>query len=239
MLATAPAQNPLVQFNMASLQARGHMNGSSTFASSGRPSHNSRHNSRFTPNSDYNQDQRSLFPTPVPSTFSPPPPDEFPKMGSNIMNVKAGANSSLYQICTGLRQRLGDVPGFEEHITEMEEEEEDSADEPKDPVTLMWNCLRRGYPLMTVYNASLPARPLKLDPTKIREDKVGKATTFKFLQACMADLRIPPDECFLITDLFGEDTTGFVKVSLDFPPLNRCWQIEALSMEIVFKSVYG
>lgn len=193
MLATAPAQNPMVQNNMASLQARGHINGSSTFSAS--------------------TDQRGLFPAPVPSTFSQPPPDEFPKMGSNIMNIKAGANSSLYQICTGLRQRLGDVPGFEEHIIEMEEEEEDSADEPKDPVTLMWNCLRRGYPLMTVYNASLPDRPLKFDPTKIREDKVGKATTFKFLQACMTELKIPPPECFLITDLFGEDTTGFVKVT--------------------------
>ena len=214
MLATAPAQNPLVRNNMASLHARGHMNGSSTFsASSGMPSHNSRHDSRSTTDSGHHRDQRGLFPAPVPSTFSPPPPDEFPRMGSNIMNIKAGANSSLYQICTNLRQRLGDVPGFEEHILEMEEEEEDSADEPKDPVTLMWNCLRRGYPLMTIYNASLPARPLKLDATKIREDKVGKATTFKFLQACMAEFQIPPNECFLITDLFGEDTTGFVKVS--------------------------
>ena len=142
------------------------------------------------------------------------------------MNIKAGANSSLYQICTGLRQRLGDVPGFEEHIIEMEEEEEDSADEPKDPVTLMWNCLRRGYPLMTIYNASLPARPLKIDATKIREDKVGKATTFKFLQACMTEFRIPPDECFLITDLFGEDTTGFVKVSSNIPFLGFPRQIK-------------
>ena len=174
--------------------------------------------------------------SPVPSAFSSPPADEFPHMGSNIMNIKAGANSSLYQICTGLRQRLGDVPGFEEHIVEMEEEEEDSADEPKDPVTLMWNCLRRGYPLMTIYNASLPARPLKIDATKIREDKVGKATTFKFLQACMTEFRIPPDECFLITDLFGEDTTGFVKVSfnvpfLGFPPqINTHLMAETLSL---------
>lgn len=179
-----------------------------------------RHDACHITKSDYNRDQRGLFPAPGPSAFSPPPTDEFPNMGSNIMNVKAGANSSLYQICTGLRQRLGDVPGFEEHIIEMEEEEEDSADEPKDPVTLMWNCLRRGYPLMTIYNASLPERPLKFDATKIREDKVGKATTFKFLQACMAEFAIPPDECFLITDLFGEDTNGFVKVSLDIPVLD-------------------
>lgn len=232
MLATAPAQNPMVQNNMASLQARGHINGSSTFsASTGMPSHKSRHKFRSITTSDYTQDQRGLFPAPVPSTFSQPPPDEFPKMGSNIMNIKAGANSSLYQICTGLRQRLGDVPGFEEHIIEMEEEEEDSADEPKDPVTLMWNCLRRGYPLMTVYNASLPDRPLKFDPTKIREDKVGKATTFKFLQACMTELKIPPPECFLITDLFGEDTTGFVKVRFDVPSLKFRGQTNALLMK--------
>ena len=152
----------------------------------------------------------------MPSAFSPPPPDDFPNAGSNIMNIKAGANSSLFHICTSLRQRLASVPGFEEHILEMEEEEEDSADEPKDPVTLMWNCLRRGYPLMTIYNASMPERPLKVDATNIREEKVGKVTTFKFLQACMAEFGIPPNECFLITDLFGEDTTGFVKVSLTF-----------------------
>lgn len=227
MLATAPAQSPLVQNNMASLQARGHMNGSSTLSPfSGMPSHNTQHISRSTANSDYNQDQRGLFPTPGPSAFTPSTLDEFPKMGSSIMNVKAGANSSLYQICTRLRQRLGDVPGFEEHITEMEEEEEDSADEPKDPVTLMWNCLRRGYPLMTIYNASLPARPLQLDPST-REDKVGKATTFKFLQACMTELKIPAHDCFLITDLFGEDTTGFVKASFVIPSLYFCRQTKA------------
>ena len=231
MLATAPTQNLLVQNNMASLQARGNMNGSSTFSpSSGMSTLNSRHESRSTTNSDCNQDQRGLFPAPVPSTFSPPPSDEFLTMGSKIMNIKAGANSSLYQICTGLRQRLGGVPGFEEHIIEMEEEEEDSADEPKDPVTLMWNCLRRGYPLMTIYNASLPARPLRLDP-KIREDKIGKTTTFKFLQACMTEFMIPSHECFLITDLFGEDTTGFVKVSFDISSSRFRPQTNALLMK--------
>ena len=227
MLATAPAQNPLVQNNMVSLQAPGHINRNPTFSvSSGMPSHSSGHNARPTTNSKHQRDERGLFPTPAPPPFSPPPTNGFPKMVTSIMNGREG--SSLYIICTGLRQRLGNVPGFEEHIIEMEEEEEDSADEPKDPVTLMWNCLRRGYPLMTIYNASLPARPLKFDATKIREDKVGKATTFKFLQACMSELQIPPDECFLITDLFGEDTTGFVKVNLVVPPLSFCQHIKAL-----------
>lgn len=107
---------------------------------------------------------------------------------------------------------MAEVPGFEVHMAEMEEEEAD-ANDSTDPVTSMWNCLRRGYPLMTIYNALKPAKPLEVDASRMGEAKVGKAATFKFLQACLTDLKFPPNECFLITDLYGGDTTGFVKVS--------------------------
>lgn len=128
------------------------------------------------------------------------------------MNIRAGEESSLYQICMNLRMRLATVPGFEGHIAEMEEEEAETADSI-DPVTLMWNSLRRGYPLMTVYNALRPAKPLNVDSSKVKEKDLPKAATFEFLKACMSDLKFKPGECFLITDLYGEDTTGFVKVS--------------------------
>lgn len=113
--------------------------------------------------------------------------------------------------------RLAEVPGFAAHIALMEEEEAD-LEEISDPVTSMWNCLRRGFPLLTIYNALRPAVPLKVDASKIGESKVGKAATFKFLQACMAEQKFPPNECFLITDLYGGDTTGFVKVSYGYSP---------------------
>ena len=127
------------------------------------------------------------------------------------MNRKGNADSSLYQICVNLRKRLTEVPGFHEHIAEMEEEEAD-ANDATDPVTAMWNCLRRGFPLMTIYNAFHPAKPLTVDPN-ISEAKMAKHAAFKFLQACLMDLKFPPSEMFLITDLYGENTTGFVKVS--------------------------
>lgn len=128
------------------------------------------------------------------------------------MNRRAGADSSLYQICLNLRKRLADVPGFGEHIAEMEEEEAEAQD-ATDPVTSMWNCLRRGYPLMTIFNAFRPAKPLEIDLSRTSEAKIGKAATYKFLAACQTDLRNEMAEGFLITDLYGEDTTGFVKVS--------------------------
>ena len=129
----------------------------------------------------------------------------------NIMNRKAGVNSSLYQSCLALKRRLSEVPGFEPWLEEMDFEERESSD-ATDPVTSMWNMLRRGYPLFTIYNALQPAVPLEIDPVKAAEPKVNKQVTFKFLEACMEVLKFPPHECFLITDLTGQDTTGFVKV---------------------------
>ena len=121
-----------------------------------------------------------------------------------------------------LRRRLAEVPNFDEHLAEMDDDEAEN-EETLDPVSLMWNCLRRGYPLMTIYNALRPRDPLEVDPNKVKKSQVGKAATFKFLQACMEHLKIPAAECFLITDLYGEDTTGFVKVRSSYSrPIKYC-----------------
>ena len=126
----------------------------------------------------------------------------------NIMNSVADASSSLFQICVALRQRLLGVPGFSESLIEEEEE----ADDDTDPVTLLWRTFCRGYPLMLLYNALHPTNPLSLNDS-VKEEKRAKAATFKFLQACITELKFPQEECFIITDLYGDDTTGFVKVA--------------------------
>ncbi|KAI9845986.1 MAG: hypothetical protein M1837_004392 [Sclerophora amabilis] len=153
---------------------------------------------------------------PGPNGRSPQDESKMPKEGGSVMasdsiiNQVADSSKSLYQICIKLRQRLSEVPGFEHHLSEMEEDNEVNG---VDPVESMWWCLRRGYPLMTVYNALNPAAPLHVDETKVPEAKRAKTASFKFVQACLKDLQFPPDECFLIMDLYGEDTTGFVKVT--------------------------
>ena len=207
-------ENPITfpQHKMATYQTRAQMNGSNS--SFGSTTTNSQSN-RFTSSSatstfSYGDQQPGLFP-PLPQTFSPPP-TEGPQSTQSIMNKRAGADSSLYQICVNLKKRLADVPGFHEHILEMNEEEAEEDGDFIDPVTAMWNCLRRGFPLMTVYNALRPAKPIEVDSSRFGESKIGKACTFQFLKACVNDLKFPSNEVFLITDLYGEDTTGFVKV---------------------------
>ena len=65
---------------------------------------------------------------------------------------------------------------------------------------------------MTIYNALDPVAPLEVDESKVKDNKRPQAATFKFLQACLRDLQFPAEDCFIISDLYGDDTTGFVKV---------------------------
>ncbi|KAF4179838.1 hypothetical protein CNMCM8927_000568 [Aspergillus lentulus] len=131
-----------------------------------------------------------------------------PVAEDNIINRRGG--ESIYQSCVNLKKRLAEVPNFEPHLREMEEEDEKLGN--TDPVASLWNCLRNGYPLLTIYNASDPPELLEIDPSKVPEAKRPKAATFKFLQASLQELAFPQQDCFLITDLYGDSTTGFIKV---------------------------
>jgi len=126
------------------------------------------------------------------------------------MNKVAEKEQSLFQICVILRQRLSGVPGFDSFL----EEEERGADEDTDPVTLLWRTFRRGYPLLALYNVLRPEKHIQPDLSNISSElKKGKAMTFKFLNACIHDLKFKIEECFIILDLYGDDTTGFVRVT--------------------------
>lgn len=134
----------------------------------------------------------------------------------NIINRRGG--EGLFQSSANLKKRLTKVPGFEPHLKEMEEMDKDQ--EVSDPVASVWRCLKAGYPLMTILNAAQPKDKLVIDESKVPEAKRPKAAAFKFLQACLQELEVPQQECFLITDLYGESTNGFVKVA---SPLDFCF----------------
>lgn len=95
-------------------------------------------------------------------------------------------------------------------------EEENKADDDADPVTLLWRTFRRGYPLMELYNALGPRTLLHVPSSKTDEKslkKTEKMATYKFMASCVAELGIPQESCFILGDLYGDDTTGFVKVN--------------------------
>jgi len=131
---------------------------------------------------------------------------------ANIINQKADASRSLYQICVSLKQRLSLVPGFEAYLEKLEQ---DSANlDEGGPVEALWKLLRTGHPLIAIYNALQPEKPLHVEEKPgDSEAKRSKIAIVKFVQACMSELKLPATESFIVNDLTGSDTTGFVKVT--------------------------
>lgn len=129
---------------------------------------------------------------------------------ANIINQRADASRSLYQICMSLKQRLAKVPGFEGYLQVIEQ---DALSSEYNPVESLWGVLRKGEPLLTIYNSFKPTVPL--NPADLPKDPARrpKAATFKFIDACLRQIQIPAAECFIVSDLINTDTTGFVKVS--------------------------
>ncbi len=128
---------------------------------------------------------------------------------ANIINQKADASRSLYQICVSLRQRLLAAPGFEDHLREADIE---GLQQQHDVVVSLWKCLQKGYPLITIYNVLQPEVPLQADD-RVSEAKRAKSAASKFVLRCLSELKLPAEEVFVLNDLFGEDTTGFLKVT--------------------------
>ncbi|KAM0335012.1 hypothetical protein ACHAQA_000046 [Verticillium albo-atrum] len=126
---------------------------------------------------------------------------------ANIINQKADASRSLYHLCMTLKARLAQVPDFDPYLQQLD---------PHDPVESLWGLFRTGYPLLDIYNSLQPPVPLKIEDSGAKTttaDKKAKLAVFKFIQACLKDLGISSADCFVINDVLGNDTTGFVKVT--------------------------
>lgn len=127
---------------------------------------------------------------------------------NNIINQTADASRSLYQKCMALQRRLALVPGFEGYMQELEEM---TSNPDLGPVGALWKLLRTGLPLLAIYNALQPPVPLSIDVRPGDSDaKKAKIAIMKFVTECKGILST--SECFIVNDVLGEDTTGFVKV---------------------------
>lgn len=93
-----------------------------------------------------------------------------------------------------------------------------------DPVSSLWRCLRKGVPLVTIWNCLQNGEPIVLGDN-LKEDKIPKNAAFKFVAACLketGELHLAPAVCFSLSDLFGDDTSGFVKVRVALMYFQHC-----------------
>ncbi|EST05946.1 CDC24 calponin [Kalmanozyma brasiliensis GHG001] len=153
-----------------------------------------------------------------------------PAAANTIANKQAVAGSSLYQACLNLRDRLYSVPGFgEAYLDELAPisaassasngsptSPNGSASVPKassDPVTQLWQCFRLGSPLCALFNTMNPDVELPVNPDANRSNaNACKAQVMKFIIALKEKLGWDPDDIFTVSQLYLNDTNGFVKV---------------------------
>ena len=161
-----------------------------------------------------------------------------PAAANTIANKQAVAGSSLYQACLNLRDRLYSVPGFgEAYLDEMvaansavsptsvSDPLSPSSGSPtsptaaparkssSDPVTQLWQCFRLGSPLCALFNTMNPEVELPVNPDANRSNaNACKAQVMKFIIALKQNLGWDPDDIFTVSQLYLNDTNGFVKV---------------------------
>jgi cell division control protein 24 len=117
----------------------------------------------------------------------------------------------LYQSCLDMKEQLSQISGFPPIFALQRTESEE-----EDPLTFLMQVFRRGIPLLMLLARVQGVQDIShyiYSENYIGDErKIPKVATVKFVEICRRDLGFKSDECFTISDLFGNDTTGFVKV---------------------------
>ncbi|KAF9361484.1 hypothetical protein BGX26_002834 [Mortierella sp. AD094] len=131
--------------------------------------------------------------------------------------TRANSVVSLYQSCLNLIDRLAGVPDFEQYLDPELLQHiygSNSITGPNDPVSQLWVLFRLGAPLACIFNGFRPKQPLEINNTDASLSNVNtcKASVFHFIVACRKELQFKEEDVFTISELYQDDTNGFVKV---------------------------
>ncbi|KAG0375824.1 hypothetical protein BGX24_008618 [Mortierella sp. AD032] len=124
---------------------------------------------------------------------------------------------SLYQSCLNLIERLAGVPDFEQYLDPdlLHHLQADSAwaSTPNDPVTQLWILFRLGTPLACILNGLRPHQQLNIHSAELSLANVNacKEWVFHFIVACLQDFKFEKENVFTISELYHDNTNGFVK----------------------------
>ncbi|KAF9574043.1 hypothetical protein BGW38_008359, partial [Lunasporangiospora selenospora] len=131
--------------------------------------------------------------------------------------LRANSIVSLYQSCLTVMERLSGVPDFEAYLDQDLLRSVQAGDPekniPNDPVHQLWGLLRLGAPLACIFNGLRPKEPLKVNNADANLSNLNacKASVFHFIVACRQELQFAESDLFTISELYQDNTNGFVK----------------------------
>ncbi|KAI8640044.1 hypothetical protein BD408DRAFT_404414 [Parasitella parasitica] len=153
---------------------------------------------------------------------------DMPMPSFSITN-KPSSGTSLYHTCRSVLDKLALVEGMTYYLdfenlglllsttgsSIMSSESSvstNSTSNSNDPLTKLWELCRRGTPLTTLFNALNPPQLLKLNFTQNLQVNECKKTVYHFIVACRNQLDFKEEDLFTLSDLYKDNTNGFVKV---------------------------
>ncbi|KAK3826642.1 MAG: CDC24 calponin-domain-containing protein [Linnemannia elongata] len=145
---------------------------------------------------------------------------------------------SLYQSCLNLIERLAGVPDFEQYLDQdllhhLQADSAWGASTPNDPVTQLWILFRLGTPLACILNGLRPHQQFNLQSTELSLANVNgcKEFVFHFIVACLQDFKFEKENVFTISELYHDNTNGFVKTGIEK------WEVERKKQQ--WKAYFG
>ncbi|KAF9935450.1 hypothetical protein FBU30_000048 [Linnemannia zychae] len=125
---------------------------------------------------------------------------------------------SLYLSCLNLIERLAGVPDFEQFLSPdllLRLQAESALDStPNDPVSQLWILFRLGTPFGCILNGFKPSQPFDIQSAELSLTNVNacKEWVFRFIVACLKEHQFEKENVFTISELYHDNTNGFVKV---------------------------
>lgn len=145
---------------------------------------------------------------------------ESPVATDSITNKQATGKASIYHTCRSVLNALTFVEGFDIYFESEDlqpQEQQDSNCTKSDPLTKLWTICRQGSSLCYLYNALKPDQPILTEKNTSKNNSAtnkSKALVYHFIIACRDQLHFAEETLFTLSDLYQNDTNGFVKVKL-------------------------
>ncbi|OAC98733.1 hypothetical protein MUCCIDRAFT_149671 [Mucor lusitanicus CBS 277.49] len=133
---------------------------------------------------------------------------ESPIANDSITNKQASKKESIYHTCRSVLNALEYVDGFDKFMVDINNQDIAATD----PLTKLWHICKDGSSLCYLYNTLKPDTPIAVSKNNSSAANKSKACVYHFIIACRDQLHFPEDTLFTVTELFQNDTNGFVKV---------------------------
>ncbi|KAI8983502.1 hypothetical protein BDB01DRAFT_835597 [Pilobolus umbonatus] len=133
---------------------------------------------------------------------------------------KPSTGQSIYHKCRTVLDKLALVEGMHDYLecdtTDIQFINADgrcnaTSSLSNDPLSKLWSILRHGKPFATLYNATDPETRLN-EEEEVTHVNDSKKIVYHFIVACRNQLKFKEEEVFTVSDLYKDNTNGFVKV---------------------------